>query len=360
MKASILFLLLSLFLLVSNEVKADKLKVVFINPGHPKGDATGAFWSNVDRFMHAAADDLNVDLISLYANRNHILMKQLAQKAIELQPDYVIVVNEKGAAFSIVQELSAREIKSFLLLNNLSKVQFSRLPKSQQEFFIGSLIPDNYHVGQALMEELLAIHNDKVTMDLRSRSYHLLAIQGDYSSAAAVERKQGLMDFISNGKQVTLIDSSVANWSEEEAYTKVKGLLKRQQIDIIWAANDPMAQGARRAVKEAKLDYPVTIGGINWDEQPKEYPLDVSFGGHVTLGAKAIAMLFDFHHGLPDNNMHIKVKVFKPLSTNKVARFRAFIADENMSAFDFSRFSKTKPSNIEFDVNYFITEKAIE
>ncbi|MCC2618203.1 hypothetical protein LJ739_18245 [Aestuariibacter halophilus] len=71
-------------------------RVVFINPGHPDKDATGRFWSNVNRFMQAAATDFGIDLISLYAQRNHLLMTSLVTQIDNLKPDYVILVNEKG------------------------------------------------------------------------------------------------------------------------------------------------------------------------------------------------------------------------------------------------------------------------
>jgi hypothetical protein len=49
--------------------------VVFLNPGYPTKIASGNFWLNVTQYMEAAADDLAIELITLYSHRNHILMK---------------------------------------------------------------------------------------------------------------------------------------------------------------------------------------------------------------------------------------------------------------------------------------------
>ena len=95
-------LALTLLTYCSFNIEANGPKVVFINPGNVNGDSTGLFWSDVSRFMNATADDLDVELTNIYADRDHIKMKQLANEAISYNPDYFIVVNEKGAGLRLV------------------------------------------------------------------------------------------------------------------------------------------------------------------------------------------------------------------------------------------------------------------
>jgi hypothetical protein len=87
-----------------------EFKVVFVNPGYENENPTGNFWSNVTHFMDAAANDLNIELVTIYAQRNRILMANLTEKIIAHSPDYVILVNEKGVAFSLVKQISTHDI----------------------------------------------------------------------------------------------------------------------------------------------------------------------------------------------------------------------------------------------------------
>ncbi|WP_386032881.1 ABC transporter substrate-binding protein [Thalassotalea euphylliae] len=344
---------LLLVIATSNVTIASDFKVVFINPGHPDRDSTGTFWSTVNHVMLAAADDLNIELITLFANRDHILMKELANDVAKHRPDFAIIVNEKGAGLELAKTIAGHDIPIFTLLNGFSLAERATLTDKQKSSIIGSLTPDNFNAGKLLAKDLVALHRLKY---VNQSSFNLLALQGDYRSAAAIERGKGLSDFLSTQPDIDLIDNPVANWSKDEAYLKVKGLLRRQRIDIIWAANDPMAFGASRAVKEANLPYKVTIGGFNWDEANSLYPIDISYGGHVTLGAKALVMLKDFKaNSMQPCEMHQTVNIFEPSSEDRVARFNANISDRSYERFDFKRFSKSHPNRASFVMESFVS-----
>ena len=358
MKGFVYPLILAIFLFYSNCIYANSIKVVFINPGHPKGDTTGAFWSNVNRFMQAAANDLNIKLTTLYANRNHILMKSLATGIAKYKPDYVVIVNEKGVGVELVKSIARHKIPIFTLLNKLDKDERLKLTKQQQSLIIGSLTPNNRLAGKRLMADLLKLHNQK---PVKKKLYNVLAIQGDYRSAAALERKKGLELFITSNSQLDLLDSPTANWSQQEAYQKVKGLLKRAPIDIIWAANDPMAVGAKKAVTEANLPYPVTIGGFNWDKPDEKYTIDISYGGHVILGAKALVMLSDFHNQIMlPCEMHLKLDIFRPSNGNNLQLYASNTRGKKLERFDFSRFSKAHSNTASFDLMNFISQEYLQ
>ena len=65
-------------------------KVTFINPGFSSDNPTGNFWQHVSLFMQEAANDLNIKLSVRYADRNHILMKQLVRDALSETDSYLI------------------------------------------------------------------------------------------------------------------------------------------------------------------------------------------------------------------------------------------------------------------------------
>ncbi|REL25382.1 hypothetical protein DXX93_01675 [Thalassotalea euphylliae] len=350
MKRFSFWLLIMLLAIYSQLVVASQFKVVVINPGSAKSDTTGPFWANVHQIMQAAADDLDIELVSLFAERNHIKMKALAVDALALKPDYVIIVNEKGVGIELVRVFAKNKIPVFALLNGFNDKERESLSESEQKSLIGSVVPDNRKAGEHLLSELISLHENT------SDSINLLALRGDFASAAATEREHGLQQALSVHKQVRLIDYPVGNWSKGQAYTTVKGILQRARVDIIWSANDPMAFGALEAVQEANLSYPVTVGGMNWDETNLNSTIDVSLGGHVVLGAKALAMLADYHQkDLKPCEMNVVIDIFQSSLAGNMRRFLENIADDSLSEIDFSRFSQAHAETALFSLETFIS-----
>ncbi|GAA0821089.1 hypothetical protein GCM10009111_27550 [Colwellia asteriadis] len=344
-------LLLSLLFLIkiTSAVSAEEssFKVVFLNPGHAKENSTGSFWPNVSLFMDAAAKDLNIELITLYAERNHIVMKSLATKILAHDPKYIILVNEKGMALNLIKELSPHNIPVFMLLNSFSEQELSLLNKQEQSIIKGSLVPNNYLAGKRLTDGLLDIYYAPSNKEKHRPSPNLLALTGDYSTPAALEREQGLLDAIKTRPTINILDKTAANWSKEQAYNKVKGILHHARIDIIWAANDAMAFGAKKAVMESALSNPVIIGGVNWDIDDIDYPVNLSFGGHVTLGALSLVMLKDIEqNNLPVAQRFKVIDIFESSLHTTFTPFTKYLQLKKINNFNFSRFSQSSTQRL--------------
>gem|GEM_PF-610043 len=329
-------------------------KVVFVNPGYENENPTGSFWSNVTRFMDAAANDLNIELVTIYAQRNRILMANLTEQIIAHSPDYIVLVNEKGVAFNLVKQISPHDIPIFMLLNNINQKKLALLSTKEAGLIYGSLVPDNYMVGKMLINDLANMYEtlpDKIDTNI---SRNILALQGDHNTHASLERKRGLMEGLMNNKRLQHIDNSVANWSKQQAYQKVKGILKRIRIDIIWAANDSMAFGAKKAVLESKVEYPIIIGGINWDIDDNQYPVNLSYGGHVSLGAKSLVMLRGIHDNtLPKHQRHQRhqaVNIFESSLKPPFTSFTNRLKNNELEHYDFSRFRYSLKNRLSFTI----------
>ncbi|WP_440876683.1 ABC transporter substrate-binding protein [Thalassotalea sp. PLHSN55] len=334
---------------------ASNIKVVFLNPGHPYQNTTGHFWQNVSQFMEAAAQDLSIDLVTLYACRDHILMQSLVNSIAQQNPDYVILVNEKGKALSLVKSLSKLNLKTFMLLNGLSKGEIANLSTNEKSLNIGSVKPNNYSAGKNLLADLVKLHDSQPLMQTKLQPKNILALQGDYSTPAALERQQGFNDFARQNKKLSVVDSTVANWDKEEAYTKVKGILQRERIDIIWAANDPMALGAKKAVVELKPKQPVIIGGFNWDVKNSQYPIDISYGGHVSLGAYALVMIRDIaDNKLMPNKNHQVIDIFESSKSKSQLTFSDNLLNNNFEQYEFDRFSLSHKAPLTFSIENLI------
>lgn len=319
-------------LLLTTSFSCNAINVVFINPGHEEANNTGQFWHKVSMIMDVAAADLNIQLTTIYTNRNHILMKNIVKDINRYKPDYLIIVNEKGVAIDMLSSITPLKIPIFLLLNNFTQAELSLLSQSQKALIVGSVVPNNVDVGAALLKELIGIHRGKSD----KKEMTLLALQGDYTSPASINREAGFTRALKKFNYITLIDSTVANWSRTEAYSKVKGILKRTKIDVIWSANDAMAYDAKQAIKEANLPYVTTIGGINWDVNDFQFPLDASFGGHVVLGAKALIMINEFDKKrLASQDMHQKLAIFETGTPENIINFNQLIQNKT---FDFKAF----------------------
>lgn len=327
------------------------LNIVFLNPGHPDENATGSFWSKVTTFMDAAAQDLNIKLTTVHANRDHILMKSLATTIIKLDPDYVVLVNEKGIAVDIIKTLAPHNIPIFMLLNTLNNKDLSKLTEQQKSLIKGSVTPNNLIAGEQLLEGLFNIFHQQVTTTTPPK---LLALQGDYTTPASLQREQGFHQALQKNK-AQLIDSSVSNWSKEMAYYKTKGILWHAQINIIWAANDAMAFGAKKAVTDTKINYPVIIGGINWDFDEPEYPVDLSLGGHVTLGAMALVMINDIANNQLNQEKTVQqINIFESSLSPHYKGFKQLMTQGKINQIDFSRFSQTHKNPLTFSIENLI------
>ena len=163
-------------------------------------------------------------------------------------------------------------------------------------------------------------------------------------------RTQGLMDFFAQTPQVTLTAKEVANWSEQEGFTKTLAYMQQApEINIIWCANDAIAFGAKRALKQLNKQSQVIVGGINWEVPPNNgSELDVSIGGHVLLGAYALVNLFD-NHTQPKHSplLHLTADIFDPLNAANIPLYRA-INTTGLAEIDFMQFSKTRADWHEF------------
>lgn len=346
-----LYRLITYTCLLFSSYSINALEIIFINPGfsnstEANSNKTGDFWFHVSKIMQNAATDLDVTLTIKYANRNHILMKELIQQAINDKPDYLILVNEKNVTSQYLSKIDSNKVPIYFLLNRPSPASLEQLQKNGVNV-VGSITPNNRVAGKSLMQQLYKKFTNKTKTPA-----HTLALLGDYTTPASTLRTQGLMDFLVQTSKVTLTAKEVANWSEQEGYIKTMAYMQlAPEINIIWCANDAIAFGAKRALTQLNKQSQVIVGGINWDSAPNNaYTLDISIGGHVLLGAHAIINLFDNHTDLKHWPLfHSTNDIFQPLNDTNKPLYNAINAN-NLAEIDFSQFSKTRPDKVEFTI----------
>ncbi|MDK1287843.1 ABC transporter substrate-binding protein [Pseudoalteromonas umbrosa] len=321
----------------SQQSDSRPIKVTFVNPGSGGMNPTGNFWLNVSKVMHAVAQDTNIELTVLYAERNHILMKELTKQALESDADYLILVDEKRAITEVLLNSVKSHPNILFLLNSPDQLEINRL--NAKGFGIkAAILPDNYQAGKELARELVY----SVQQDAQERaSFSMLAFLGDVVTTAALEREQGLLSFTNRISNVKVVDKVDAQWSKKRAHELARGLLRRYRgVELIWCANDAIAFGVNQAAIELGIRDKIKIGGINWDNG-HENKLDVSIGGHVLLGGYLLVELAKYQQGLVKYIGTQKVAIFRPYNHSFEPVYKA-IHENNLNQIDFLQFVNQK------------------
>lgn len=329
---SVIFLSLNLY--------SKELNVLFLNPGS-KNDI--GVWYMVSKFMKAAAEDLDINLEIIYADRNHIKMIDQAKEIAKRKriPDYVIMVNEKMAGKEMLRAFTNSSAKILFIHNGLTDKQRKTVGNERDKFpnWIGTITTHEYLSGYMLMSELLK---------LKPGNPKILGINGDKVTPVSTLRLTGIIDCLSahgRGQQIQVVNG---DWSMKDGNLKTSALLKRyKDIDIIWAANDSMAIGASNAVKNLKLENKILIGGMGGFPDAlksiKDKEMKLTIGGHPMIGGWALVLIYDYNASIDfKHDIGLKYNVNDLLSINnaKKADIYSKIVLENPSQIDFTEFSK--------------------
>lgn len=97
-----------------------------------------------------------------------------------------------------------------------------------------------------------------VTQRLVDRGYkNIIMLNGTEFDEISQLREKGYKSIVQDPKII------YANFSEEEAYSKIEKLLEIQSFDAIFAASDLMAIGALRALKDRGLNKMIAVVGFD-------------------------------------------------------------------------------------------------
>jgi ABC-type sugar transport system substrate-binding protein len=271
-------------------------RVVFLNPGEPVERGTGPYWRMVAQFMAAAAKTFGMQLEMLWAERDHLLMLRQAEEVARRAeaPDYIVIVNEKLAAQQMLKTLERSPAKVFLIHNDLTPEQRREIGNEREQIrnWIGTATTDAARGGYLLMEELYR--------QLGRRDARVIGITGDRNTPVSLERAQGVEDYIAHAGRGRIHQLVFGDWSYADGEQKAHVLLSRYpDTNIIWASNDSMALGALRAVQARGTS--VLVGGMGgWGDalvSVAEGGLAATAAGDYLIGAWAIVLLHDYHHG---------------------------------------------------------------
>ncbi|WGL61074.1 ABC transporter substrate-binding protein [Pigmentibacter sp. JX0631] len=348
MKIKLFAFIVSIFFIYT----ASAIKITFLVPGKSNED----FWVTAAEFTRAAAVELGFDYEVLYAERDRENMIDLVYKiASETnKPDFVLIVNEKNSAPQMLKILNNNNIKTFLVHVDLTDDQKKviKYPRSIYKNWIGTVVADNVPAGYQIMNEMYK----NIPENLKSKKmFKLIAINGDKETKTSLEREKGLYKFLNENKSIQLLQIIAAEWDRDIAYQKTNHMFDRyKDIDFIWAANDPIALGALKAVyNHQKLPGKnIYIGGLNWSkeslEEIKKGTISTSLGGHFINGACAIAVIFDYLKGIDINssNYEMKINFFSPIGKKEVDEYFKYLDKSNWNKINFKKYTKFYNKNL--------------
>ena len=295
----------------------------------------------VAEFMGAAAKSLGMQLEILYAERDHLLMLRQADEVARRldSPDYIIIVNEKLAAQQMLTTLAQSPAKVLLMHNDLTPEQRREIGNERQHIknWIGTATTDAARGGYLLMEYLCRRLGD--------REARVIGITGDPNTPVSLERAEGVKDYVAHAGYGRIHQLVFGDWTYADGEQKAAILLARYpDTNIIWAANDSMALGALRAVKARNAS--VLVGGIGgfWDAiaSVAEGGLTATSAGDYLIGAWAIVLLYDYHHGqdfAAYGGVAQKLDYMYVVDRDNVARFEEVVLKQPDSL-SFARYSK--------------------
>jgi ABC-type sugar transport system substrate-binding protein len=303
--------------------------------------------------MAAAAQSFGMQLEVLFAERDHLLMLRQAESVAQRSdlPDYLVIVNEKLAAPQMLRMFERTPVKVLLMHNDLTAEQRREFgnEREQMRHWIGTVTTDEARAEYRLMEELYR--------QLGDHEPQVIGITGDRSTPVSMERAQGIDDFVKRAGRGRILQLAFSDWGGADAEDKAHILLSRYpQTNIMWAANDSMALGALRAVRARYAR--VLVGGTGgWPEaltSIAEGGLAASLGSHFFVGAWAMVLLHDYHHGLDfaaHGGVTQKIDYMLVVNRSNTSNYDRAVYKQD-GAIDFSIYSKVlHPKAGRYDFN---------
>ncbi len=193
-------------------------------------------------------EKLNEELriAALYYNNVDLRIKS-AYDDVKLQTEQINSFVDEGVDLLIVApgQVTISPAIDRAYEKGIPVIIFDRRTRSDKyTAYIGA---DNKEIGSSMAEYLAGA---------LTSGGRILEISGLYSSSPAIERQQGFDSVVATRPGLEIVAQAHADWTEEGAFRVMDSLLSKShpQFDCLFAHNDRMAMGARRAAAKHGLD----------------------------------------------------------------------------------------------------------
>jgi ABC-type sugar transport system substrate-binding protein/AraC-like DNA-binding protein len=192
----------------------------------------------------------NADVECTFAHDDDQLQMQQVQNFIDEGVDLIIVSpNQIQRVTSVINEAYDKGIPVIL---------FDKNTNGRYTAFIGA---DNMEMGKTM--------GMFVAQQLKHKG-NVLEVTGISQSNPTVARAKGFEKAIAPYKDIRIVGTVQSDWSTNDAYLKVKKYLQKNDVhvDYVFAQNDRMAAGARKAFLELGKGAGVRFCGIDGLSSP--------------------------------------------------------------------------------------------
>ncbi|WP_321978783.1 substrate-binding domain-containing protein [Prevotella sp.] len=193
-------------------------------------------------------EKLNEELriAALYYNNVDLRIKS-AYDNVKLQTEQINSFVDEGVDLLIVApgQVSISPAIDRAYEKGIPVIIFDRRTRSDKyTAYIGA---DNKEIGSSMAEYLAGA---------LPGSGRILELCGLSTSSPAIERSEGFDSVVATRPRLQIVEQAHADWTEQGAYRAMDSLLSHphQQFDCLFAHNDRMAMGARRAAAKHGLD----------------------------------------------------------------------------------------------------------
>jgi len=296
------------------------------------------FWKKAVLFTEEAAGDLDMKLRVYNANDDPDKMIAQVRKTVRSGIDGIIFSTYQNTGEQIFRIAEKNSVPSILINSQLPQADL--LPRTKYEYWIGSVLPDDEKTGAVLIQQLI---NEARQSGIER--FNVLAIEGNPKDESSIARIRGLRGFMKHLKEVNSFKIIAGNWKRIKAQEIFLSYYKTQSdVNIVWCANDSMALGVAKAIKELGLEEKIVVGGVDWDKAAQEAILngrmDVSVGGHFLDGAWAAVLLYDYLNVIDFANERLQFESpMVGITRTNFKKFSPFLSLDKQSL-NFRLFSK--------------------
>jgi ABC-type sugar transport system substrate-binding protein len=326
------------------------MKVTFLAPN---AGVPGTFYDIFGDLLRVAARQLHVELevVDGAKQRETMLARGREIVTASSRPDYVLLVNYMGVGPELLALNAAAGVGTFFVVEGLSAGELGTVGTGggKAAGYLGQIVPDDVEAGRMLADILTSAARARGLAD-KTGKVQVGAIAGEHTHAGNA-RFRGWQSVVKEHADVVQAGFQYGTWEEEPAKA-VAGVMLRAapQISVLWCANDAMALGALAAAVEAgrRPGQDVLIGGIDLVNRALAEVaagrLEVSIGGHLVDGVRALMLLHD-HHQRRDLTPEDRTTHFVAVRAPQADRYLRFMKERAWHNADFTRFSRVKNPN---------------
>jgi len=324
-----------------------KVTLVAPNVGNPD-----TFYEVFADFLRVAARQLGIEFEAVDGTKDpQTMLKRSRDVAIgPRRPDYMLLVNYLGAGHDLLAVNATAGVGTFFVVEGMAGAESGTGGGRRPTGYLGQIVPDDVEAGRMLAQILTDTARARGLVDTAGK-IQVGAIAGEHTQAGNA-RFRGLQIVAREHPDVVQAGFQYGTWEEQPAKEAASLMLRSApEIRVLWCANDAMALGALAAAVEAgrQPGKDILIGGVDLlDRALAEVAagrLEVSIGGHLVDGVRALLLLHD-HHEKRDLTPQTRTTHLVAVPTSQADRYLRFIRERAWRQVDFTRFSRLRNPDV--------------